>query len=134
MAYPKLPQIEYSPAYIGMSGVTIASAKTSSSFGTNEYNQLTLDLKFTFAACTAITWFLEHSPDGEVTWYRLQTGSILAGVDTQSDHQWSKATGSASGAWSFNIPINYKTMRIKSMTGTAATTDVVSVTARLLQF
>lgn len=123
-------QEELTAAVLGLNGVALTASNNSNAFRADGYNQLTLEIRVTWGAATAVTFYLQTSPDG-TNWGFVQTGSIASGVETLSNRQFSKAV-SASVNYTVNIPLNYTFVRIYALTGSGSpTTDTIVVNARL---
>lgn len=122
--------VVYRPDQLNLSGVTLASERTSNTIECDGRDQMTINVNLSArTAATAVLVAVDISPDG-TTWYPLQSESISSGTATLSDLVWSK-TVSGTDTWSFYYPIAAQKMRIRiSGTGGAAG-DVVSVTLRL---
>lgn len=121
----------YSPADLGLVEKLLSATTNSTAMLCEGFNQLALDFDVTWAAATAVTFFIQTSHDG-TAWRRLMAGSLAGtGVETLTPHQWSRAVA-ASENFEVNIPINAKYVRIQSLTATGApTSDTVSVRATL---
>jgi hypothetical protein len=94
------------------------------------YNQLTLTITHTYAAGATITFYVKT---GESTsrMGHVMAGELSGGVDTYTKRQWSIATGSASGVYSINIPINCAFWNIEDVNVASGTTDTLTIEARL---
>lgn len=96
-------------AITGCSAVAINTAATcggATGFSVAGYNFLTLDINYTWAAGTSITFNLECSNDGGTTWYVKQGTSLAAGVDTATKLIPTKATGNASQKFEYSFVVN----------------------------
>lgn len=124
-------EIKLTAAEFGLNGVTVAGASSvvSNTIDATGYNQLRLDFTWTHVAYTAVSFFLEHSRDGGVTWERFQTSSVAAGTETLSDHLVQKTTA-ASVKFPYVLPIFYNWIRL-TLSTTAGTTDTATVAPTL---
>ena len=99
------------------------------------FNQLTLFLTLTWTAASDVTFFVESSNDGGSTWHRLQvqTDVSSAGVVTLKDGQFKKAV-TATTRWRVNMPLNDQFIRLGTVAATGATSDTLTVEAKLGAF
>lgn len=120
-----------SAATLGLNGVALNAAKTSNRFTVTGYVQLELDINHTNSSATAISWYFEHSPDAGTTWMRLQSGALVSGTETLSDHTVTKSV-SASDTFAYLLPCGaYDDLRVVFSSTGGDANDTVAVTCRL---
>lgn len=127
----------YNPVDLGLLSKALNATTNSNGFGTDGFNQLTLEfdvVKLTAGTIT-ITFGLQQREQGSTVWKTQQiVSSSAAGVDSLSDHTYSYAitAGAATYGFAIDIPINTGEMRVQSLTASGAgATDLVSVAARI---
>ena len=130
-----LKQDDLGPVRLGLSGVTLASERTSETFDATGYSQLTLYVDLTaYSAVTAVLVKIEAQPAGSSNWHRVGFTSTAAGTATLSDGTWSFSNAAAADQLPIiDLPLNYKKMRVKVSGTNGAAGDVVSVYATLSQ-
>jgi hypothetical protein len=119
----------YSPAALGLSAVTLASERTSNSFGVKERTEMTVFGSLT--ARSAATTFLinvDASNDGGTTWFPVQSVATSAGTGTMSDYTASK-TVSGVDTFEARFDLNFQLCRIRTSGASGAAGDVVSISA-----
>jgi len=117
---------------LGLSAVTLAAARTSSSFDVSGWSYLVLYVNFTYAAASDNTITIEFSPDKGTTWFMDQTIAVSSGTATLSDLTYSK-TLSASDTYRVVLTLHsddYARITIDGTSGGAS--DLVTVTAKLV--
>lgn len=120
----------FSPTDLSLSGVTLASERTSSTQSGKGYRNLTVYLNLTArSAATAVICKLEVSPDG-TTFGQTKSESISSGTGTLSSYSQSFATTST-GLTPFRFNIDDEFWRIKVSGTSGAAGDVCDVYARL---
>ena len=120
---------QYVPAKLGLSAVTLASERTSNTFGTLGREELTVYVNLSAqSAASAVLVKVDGTNDSGTTWFPVQSVSIAAGTGTLSDYVASKAV---SGADTFEarFDLNFQQCRIRVSGTSGAAGDVVSVSA-----
>lgn len=118
---------------LGLSGLTLESTRTSSTFDCTSYNQLSISMNLSQQnTVTRVDVYLESSNDGGTTWFRPQSKSISSGAAVLSDLTYRK-TVAAADQWLINFPVNYHECRLVVAVGagTGTSTDVFSTTITL---
>jgi len=125
-------QFVLTPDALTMDDQSLASDAVSATINATGYNQLTLEVAYTYAAgTTAVTITVEVSNDASA-WHNLQEVSWASGTGTLTDATWSKAVSAADVDFAVNIPCNYKYMRFTvGVSGTPTASDTVKITGRL---
>lgn len=121
----------YSPQQLGVNGVLLTASGNSNAIPVNSSSGVTLEVDVTYAAATDCTFYPMVSGDGGTTWRNVQSVSILSGVGTYSDYQVKITVSAAdqSVVLSFADLDSQDLLRLDSITGTSASTDVVSMSA-----
>lgn len=122
----------YNPVDLGTSSVLLSASTNSNGFGVAGFNQLTLEFEVTWAAATAVTFFLAFKKDTDTVWKRAQIVSAsAAGIDTLVDNQISKGVSASTGfVWERSISFQGN-CRIEALTGAGATSDTIKVWAHV---
>lgn len=116
---------------LGLSAVTLASERTSSSFSATGWDSLTIYVNLTArSGTTALICKLEVSNDGGTTWGQIKSESIAAGTGTLSSYSQSFATTST-GLTPYRFDLDDDLVRVKVSATSGAAGDVCTVTARL---
>jgi hypothetical protein len=123
----KLAPYIYTPEKLGLNGVTLAATRTSNSFDMRYRSALTVTVKATRAAYTALVLTFQHSPDGGTTWADVQSESIAAGAGTLTDYSQTKTTSSSVNYSTSLIDLSYKDMRVKIAGTAGGASDTVQV-------
>lgn len=122
-------------AALGMNAVAINSAKDSNTIKCYGYNQLTLEIKYTRSAGTAVTFYVNQVDEDGSEFYRMYEveGTVASGVQPIDTYRKRyDRTTSVSENWVVNIPIQAYAFKIESMTATSGdANDKVVVRARL---
>lgn len=134
MGYMAREQVEINPVELGVNAQSVNAAVTSSSFDVTGFNQLVVEIDYTYSAGTALTLYIETTDSlaGTPTWRRLQTQSISSGTSTLSNLLYSKTVSAADQNYSLEKPILHSGMRLVfAMTGAPDASDVVTARVRL---
>jgi hypothetical protein len=124
-----LSPFHYTAHKLGLSGVTLASERTSSSFGVSEREQLTVFVNLSArTSATAVLVNVDASNDGGTTWFPVQSVAVAGGTGTLSDYTASK-TVSGTDTFEARFELNFQMCRIRVSGTSGAAGDVVSVTA-----
>jgi len=118
------------PAELGLNGVVLSAERTSNTFSGEGYNQLTLDVRFTYAAATAVQVSVDHSEDA-TNWHQYQSISTSAGTGTTTPFTWEQAIAAASENWALERPINSPGFLRIRLNSTGGTTDSAIVRVKL---
>lgn len=127
--------VEFNQRELALNGVTFAAERNSDPFGTEGYNQLTIEWVITRVAATDISFYVAAlMPDGS-TYGRLRVGDLdpSTGIETMRLRQFvipDMATA-ANQKGQVNLAINSLQMRLEAIVGTAATTDTLIMRVRL---
>ena len=131
MASRNIRQTKLDAATVGLSGVTLASERTSNNIICEGYNQCTVFVNLSAqSAATDVQVDVDTSDDEGTTWFPLQSVSIASGTGTLSDLQWTKAVSGAD-TFAFDFPINYERIRLRVDGTSGGASDVVTVTVQL---
>jgi hypothetical protein len=119
----------YTPAKLGLSGVTLASERTSNSFNVPGRTELTVFANLSArSAATDVKINVDASNDSGTTWFPVQSVAIAAGTGTMSDYTATKAV-SAADTFEARFDLSFQLCRIRVSGTSGAAGDVVSVSA-----
>ena len=119
------------PVELNLSGVTLASERTSNTLSCTGYGILTVYVNLSaWTTASAVVVAVDVTPDSGTTWIPVQSESIAGGVGTLSDYTVSNA-GSAADQFMGRFTLDDDTFRIRISGTSGAAGDVVSVWARL---
>lgn len=127
------------PGRLGVSAATMGDPVTSTAFDTTGYNQISIDVDYTYGSASALTIYLEvadhfdYSTNGasSATWRRLQTGSISSGTVTVSNAIYSNAVSDDEN-FQLQLPINNVGMARLVFDGTSDdATDIITAAVHL---
>ena len=126
--------VEFNQRELGVNGVTFASVFNSSPFGTEGYNQLTIEWEVTRVDATDLSFYVAAlMPSGAYGQLRVGDLDPTTGIETTARRQFVIPTmaTAANQKGQLNIAINSLQMRLEDIVGTAATTDTLVMRVRL---
>jgi hypothetical protein len=128
---------QYTPANLGVNGVLLSASGNSNAIPVGQAVKVRLDIDLTWGAATDVSFLVQTRRLGDTDWKFMQLGAaspVTAGQVDYSDYKHVKAV-TASKHWTEEIDLTggADQLRLMSITGTGATTDVVSISATVLQ-
>lgn len=127
MHFSKIAPYTYTPGKLGLDAVTLAAERTSNSFDMRYRSDVSVSVKATRGAYTAVLVTFQQSPNNGTDWFDIQSVAIAAGTGTLSDYTASKTVSASDNFEASLTSLAFKDMRIK-VSGTAgAASDTVSV-------
>ena len=122
----------------GINGSAInAGTLTSNWVSVENFSQATIDIELTRSAATTLTFKVEFA-DTNSSPGASQIGAVPVANDAGSgtinyyEETFTVPSVSASRKYKFNVPINYKFIRVKNLTGTSAGASDTAIVTMLV--